>query len=355
MTGRRLRATASGTPARKVPAILRTLHLRRRLKIDVGAATCPARALIRHSTQADRSMTKFWNEYHLPASLEDALVLLERYQGRARVVAGGTDLLLDFQDAYYSGARTCWDALVDVTRIAGANAIRDEGDWITVGCGVTHTQVVESLLIQSRAAALAQACSVVGGPQVRNVATLVGNIAHALPAADGLIALLVLEAEARVASHAGAPADWRPLASLYKGPGVSAVDATREMIAAIRFRPTGEHEASAFTRVMRPQGVALPILGMAARVRTAAGRRIEDVAISAGPVAPLPFRARRTEHYLRGKVLNEETLAEATHLLSGEAAPRTSAHRATTEYRFELLPALLRDVVARAVEQAAAS
>ncbi len=296
-------------------------------------------------------MTKFWNEYHLPVSLEDALVLLARYGGRARVVAGGTDLLLDFQDAYYSGERPCWEALVDVTRIAGANAILDEGNWITVGCGVTHTQVVESPLIRSRAAALAQACSVVGGPQVRNVATLVGNIAHALPAADGLIALLVLDAQARVASHAGAPADWRPLASLYKGPGVSAVDATRELIVAIRFRPTGAHEASAFTRVMRPQGVALPILSMAARVRLASGGRIQDVAISAGPVAPLPFRARRTEAYLRGKMLDEETLAEATRLLLSETAPRTSAHRATKEYRFELLPTLLRQVLQRAVNK----
>jgi CO/xanthine dehydrogenase FAD-binding subunit len=298
-------------------------------------------------------MTKFWNDYHVPASLDDALELLVRYDGRARVVAGGTDLLLDFKDAYYAGKRPCWDALVDVTRMAGAGAIQELDGWIVVGCGVTHSQLVESPIVQSRAAALAQACSVVGGPQVRNVATLAGNIAHALPAADGLIALLVLGAEAQVARpKSKGPCEWLPIASLYRGPGESAVDATRELIAAIRFRPTGSHEASAFTRVMRPQGVALPILGMAARVKLGADHQLEDVVISAGPVAPIPFHARQTEEFLRGKLVDERLLAQAGKILLGEATPRTSAHRATKEYRFELLPSMLREVISRATGQA---
>src|SRR5512143_1515155 len=102
-------------------------------------------------------MIKFWNEYHLPASLEDALELLARYQGRARVVSGGTDLLLDLQEDWDSGERPHFDALVDVTRIPGANTIREHAgkspgsDWIEIGCGVTHAQVVESPLVQMRA------------------------------------------------------------------------------------------------------------------------------------------------------------------------------------------------------------
>ena len=309
-------------------------------------------------------MIKFWNEYHLPASLEDALELLAQYEGRARVVAGGTDLLLDLPDAYYSGERPHFDALVDVTRIAGAGAIREEDGWIVVGCGVTHTQIVASPIIQKRATALAEACAVVGGPQVRNVATLVGNIAHALPAADGLIASLVLDAQAQVKRQgvSQGKSDWEPIESLYKGPGQSTVDPARELIAAVRVRPTAAGEASAFTRVMRPQGVALPVLGMACRVRVKretenvksktlnvkrnlAEVRIEDVAISAGPVAPTPFRARRTEEFLCGRVLDEETLTQAGTVLLSEVSPRTSPHRATKEYRFELLPSMLRQVL----------
>ncbi len=298
-------------------------------------------------------MVKFWDNYHLPTSLDDALDLLARYEGRARVVAGGTDLLLDLQVAYDSGERPHFAALVDITQIRGANQIREQDGFIVIGCGVTHTQIVESVLIQTRAAALAQACEVVGGPQVRNVATLAGNIAHALPAADGLIASLVLGAQALVRHSASpnAPDEWQPIAALYEGPGESKVDPARQLIAAIRVRPTGRHEASAFTRVMRPQGVALPILGMAARVRLA-GDAIEDVALGAGPVAPVPFRAFKTEAFLQGKQLNEESVAEASKVLLDEVSPRTSPHRATKEYRIELLPGMLRDVLTRAVTTA---
>jgi carbon-monoxide dehydrogenase medium subunit len=145
------------------------------------------------------------------------------------------------------------------------------------------------------------------------------------------------------------------------------------MITAIRFRALSKGEASAFARVMRPQGVALPILGMAVRVRrtTDDGRQttdgserysvisnqysvssIQEVAISAGPVAPVPFRARGTEEFLVGKALDAEVLKQAAELLVSEAQPRTSAHRATKEYRIELLPTLLEQTLTTAWERA---
>lgn len=300
-------------------------------------------------------MTKFWDAYRIPTSLDDALELLAHYDGRARIVAGGTDLLLDLKSDYRDGQREHYAALIDVTHISGACEIREDDGWIVVGCGVTHAQVVASPLMQSRATALYEAGSVIGGPQVRNVATVVGNIAHALPAADGLIALLVLGAEVEIRNSKLEVRNWLSLASLYLGPGKSVVDPTRELITAIRFRPTGSCEASAFTRVMRPQGVALPILAMAARVKLAirnAQSTIEDLAVSAGPVAPTPFRARHTEDFLRGKVLDDATLTQATRILLNEATPRTSAHRATKEYRCELLPTMLREVLTRAVDRA---
>ncbi len=304
-------------------------------------------------------MPKFWDEYHIPATLDDALGLLARYDGRARVIGGGTDLLLDLKEEHYSGARPHYAALIDVTRIAGANEIREDADagWIVIGCAVTHAQVVASSLVQARATALHEASGVVAGAQIRNMGTVVGNVAHALPAADSAVALAVLGAEVQVRSKQSTvnSEQWRPIASLYLGPGKSAVDSTREIISAIRFRPTGANEGSAFARIMRPQGIALPILGMAARVKLAIRNSqfaIDDVAISAGPVAPTLFRAARTEEFLRGKVLDDATLEQAARVLLSEAQPRTSAHRATREYRVELLPTMLREVMTRAVKRA---
>ena len=302
-------------------------------------------------------MPKFWDEYHLPATLDDALELLARYDGRARVIGGGTDLLLDLKEEHYLGERPHYAALIDVTRIAGANEIREDGGWIVIGCAVTHAQVVASPPIQARATALFEASGVVAGAQIRNMGTVVGNVAHALPAADSAVALAVLGAEVQVVRHPSLVVGqhWQPIASLYLGPGKSAVDSTREIISAIRFRPTGANEGSAFARIMRPQGIALPILGIAARVKYATRNTqyaIDDVAISAGPVAPTLFRATRTEEFLRGKVLDDATLDEAARVLLSEAQPRTSAHRATREYRAELLPTMLREVLTRVAARA---
>jgi CO/xanthine dehydrogenase FAD-binding subunit len=101
---------------------------------------------------------------------------------------------------------------------------------------------------------------------------------------------------------------------------------------------------------MRPQGVALPVMGLAARVRIEGGL-IGAVGIALGPVAPTPFRAAQTEAFLLGKPATSETLAGAIGVLMGECAPRTSVHRATAEYRREVIPVLFRQALARAVER----
>ena len=298
-----------------------------------------------------------WQDYHLPTSVDEALTILASYQGEARVVAGGTDLILEIQQ----GHRPPVKALVDVTRIAGANEIRREGQYVVIGCGVTHTQMVGSPLIQQHGTALAEGCGVIGGPQVRNVATLAGNIAHALPAGDGTISLLALGGEAQVARRklpAANETEWIPLEKLYLGPGKSLVDHTREIITALRFIPTGAQEASAFARIMRPQGVALPILGMATRLSVArpgakgATSTIMNVRVSAGPVAPTPFRACNTEVFLTGKPATDETIEAAIPVLLNECHPRTSAHRSTSVYRREMLSVLLRRTIGTAISRA---
>lgn len=286
-----------------------------------------------------------WNEYYLPASIEEAVALLSRYDGKARVVAGGTDLILDLQQ----GNEHPLDALIDVTHIVGLNDIRESDGFITIGAGVTHNQIVESTLLQQKATALVEASYVVGGPQVRNVATIGGNVAHALPAADGTTALNALEAEVEVASYSGR--HWIPFTSLFFGPGKSAVDSTRDVLVALRFKATGKNEASAFSRIMRPQGVALPIMNFSAKVRVI-DEHLEEVALAVAPVAPTPFRCKQTEAFLTGNPATAESIEAAVVVLLSECKPRTSPHRATAEYRKEVLPVLLRRTLSRAIERA---
>ena len=294
-----------------------------------------------------------WQNYHLPNSVETALTDLARYNGKARVVAGGTDLLLELQQ----GRKAPVAALVDITHIPELRHIRQDDDIITVGAAVTHTEIVASTLLAQRATCLVESCGVIGGPQVRNVATLGGNVAHALPAGDGTISLVALEAEAEVATAAGRI--WQPVAALFQGPGRSTVDQHCELITRFRFRATTDNTRTAFKRIMRPQGVALPILAMAVWVEFESDRdTVAGVRIALGPAGPTPLRATAAESYLVGKSLQPEVLKEVSPRILAETRLRTSRHRATKDYRVELIDVLVRrnfDVVNRRIHQAEVS
>jgi carbon-monoxide dehydrogenase medium subunit len=187
---------------------------------------------------------------------------------------------------------------------------------------------------------------------VRNVATLAGNVAHALPAADGTISLLALGGEAEVATNRTA-SRWVPLEELFLGPGQSAVDSRRELITRLRFVPTVPGEGSAFMRIMRPQGVALPIINMAARVRLdGAGERVLDVRVAIGPAGPTPFLAAQSMDFLSGQPARPETFGQAAEVALEEARLRTSRHRATDTYRAEMIRALLPQTIAQAAHRA---
>ncbi|MEP0761577.1 MAG: FAD binding domain-containing protein [Chloroflexota bacterium] len=288
-----------------------------------------------------------WTHYHTPTSVDEALTLLASYQGRARVIAGGTDLLLDIRH----GNMPRPDALVDITRIQGISDLRQEDDTIYLGAGVTHAQIVESPVLAARATCLVESCGVVGGPQVRNVGTIGGNVAHALPAGDGTTSLIALDATADVVLEG--VRQWLPLRDLFVGPGESRLGQTRDLLVGFRFRLCGPREGSAFKRIMRPQGVALPILGCAAWVRLdESGARFADLRICIGPVAKVPARAEAVEEALCGVAVGAEAVERAVSVARETLHPRTSKYRATAEYRQEMIGVLLRRVLPLAVQRA---
>ena len=281
---------------------------------------------------------KYWNYYLVPNSLDEALSNLAKASGEARVIAGGTDFLLELRQ----GRHPVVDTLVDVTKIPELCQIRSDPSGIFLGSAVTHKEIVTSPLLQMHAACLVKACCLIGGPQVRNVATIGGNVAHGLPAGDGTIALLALDAEVEIASEQGHR--WERVEDLFIGPGEVVFDRTKEILVQFRIPILGQGEKTAFHRVMRPQGVAIAILNMALWVRMDPDRMIKDIRLALGPAGPKPFRARRTEQVLRGQHLNESNLREAVAMLLQETQLRTSKHRSTKEYREHLVGVLLRRI-----------
>ena len=287
-----------------------------------------------------------WQEYLFPASVQEALEMLVSYKGEARIVAGGTDLILELKE----GKRRV-KALVDITRIPGLDEIELKEGMIVLGAGVTHRQAWESSLVRERAAVLAEACHAIGSPQIRNVGTIVGNVVNAQPAADAAIALTALEAELEVADLDGRR--WIPIGELYEGPGRSKVDPTRQMVTAVRFPALGPGQGSAFERLAKRRALALPILNTAVVVGLEGDdRAFVEARIALGPVAPTPFRARQAEKAMHSAPIGEESIAKAAEIASREAKPRTSLLRASEEYRREMIKVLVRRALRRALEEA---
>jgi xanthine dehydrogenase FAD-binding subunit len=279
-----------------------------------------------------------YKNYYLSHHIEDALQALADAPGTTRIIAGGTDLLLDLKQ----GRHLPVDTLVDVSQVEELSTLEVREGRIFIGASVPLNRIVSNDLVKTHLAALVEACELIGGPQVRNTATLGGNVAHALPAADGTIAMLALGAQAQIASLDG----HRLVAmeDLFLGPGKSALDPKKDLLVGFFMPLQLAGQSSAFKRVMRPQGVALPILNMAAWLERQDGI-IRKIRLSLGPAGPTPFLARETESVLMGKEVNDTSISAAQQVLLGEAKFRTSPARATADYRKKLAIILLEDVL----------
>jgi CO/xanthine dehydrogenase FAD-binding subunit len=285
-----------------------------------------------------------WEDYQYPETVSQAVDLLAEWSGQARIVAGGTDLVLQLKRGERQAA-----CLVDVSRIEEMRGIKEADGLVMVGSAVTHAEIAASALIQAVAPVLAQAASEVGSPEIRNVATVGGNVVNAQPAADTALALLALEAEAEVVGSNGSR--WVPLLDLYAKAGVSAIDSTAEIVRGFRFRVPAGRVGSAYRRLGKCKSIALPVLCAATIVRLE-GDQIVSAAISLGPVAPLPFRARAAERWLAGQPTSSETLERASELAQAEAQPRDSLLRCAREYREAMVGVLVQSTLERAVAAA---
>ena len=280
-------------------------------------------------------MINMWKHYHTPSSIDEALNLLQQYNGEARVIAGGTDLLVDMREE--NGEPQT--ALIDITRIPELNAVEQIEDHIYLGAAVTHTQITKSALIQQNAACLVESCGVVGGPQVRNVGTIGGNVVHALPAGDGTTSLVALDAEADIVRDG--QRQWVPIRDMYLGPAKSYIDPTRDILIRLRFSVRQANQASAFSRIMRPHGVALPILGCALWVQSDDAGQINAARVCIAPVSRTPQRIAEIEAVLIGQSLSDETITQAANTAIDTITPRTSKYRATADYRKDMAGVLV--------------
>jgi xanthine dehydrogenase iron-sulfur cluster and FAD-binding subunit A len=295
------------------------------------------------SIRSAKKATNFmWQQYHSVSSIAEALELLDKYQGRARIIAGGTDILLEMEQ----GKRPNVDVLIDITRIPDLDAIRLHGETIVMGALVNHNHVVASDLIRQRALPLAQASWEVGAPQIRNRATVAGNLITASSANDTISPLMALGAEVTLASVEGERTV--ALKDFYTGLRRT-VMRPNEMLTSISFPAMSKQERGMFLKLGLRRAQAIAVINATVILSFDADETIRQAVITLGSVAPTIIRTPTAEQALIGKKLTPELIAQAARLAGAAPTPIDDV-RSTAEYRSEMAKVL----VARALRTLAA-
>lgn len=272
--------------------------------------------------------------YVSPASIDDAVKLLGTYGAAARPIAGGTDLLVEID----RNARADLALLIDISRIPGAASIGVDGDEAVLGPMVTHNDVVQSATLVERALPLAQACWEVGSPQLRNRATLVGNIVTASPANDTISALLALGATVVLRSVRGT----RSVALSEFITGFRSTQrADDELVVELRVRLTKPNERGLYVKLGNRSAQAISVIHLAAVVGFAAdGETISSAHIAIGSVASKVVLVEAAEAALVGRKLDGPAIAQAASAVLEASTPLDDV-RATAQYRTDTIGVLV--------------
>lgn len=278
-----------------------------------------------------------WHTYHTVTTLEEAIQLLAQYQDRARIVAGATDLLIEIE----RGVRKGIEALVDITRVPDfAGLTLDDEGLIHLGPLVTHNQCVASKLMVDHALPLAQACWEVGAPQIRNRATVAGNLITASPANDTITPLLALNAVVTLASTRGQR--QVSLHDFYTGVRRT-VMRPDELLVDIAFPALKATERGMFIKLALRRAQAISVVDTAVIVAfdetdgpPLADRPLTGARIALGSVAPTIVRAAEAEAFLAGQQLTPEVMAQAGALAQQAARPIDDV-RGPADYRTEMV------------------
>ena len=255
-----------------------------------------------------------WQNYFTPKTLDEAVALLSEHKSEARIVAGATDLIVDLGHSRFPTVTT----LIDITRIPDLDRIYvDDNGWVHLGPLVTHNHCVNSDLIVDRAFALARACWQVGSPQLRNRATIAGNLITASPANDTITPLTIFGAQVTLRSARGQRVV--PLSQFYKGVRQTVLRED-EILTDIAFPLPEARVVSTFEKLGLRKAQAISVVHVAVLLAMRDGL-VEQCAIALGSVAPTIVRAEEAEQFLNGKQLDEEVVQQAGELALQAAAP----------------------------------
>jgi carbon-monoxide dehydrogenase medium subunit len=284
-----------------------------------------------------------WKEftYLTPTTLDEAVCLLAEHGREARVLAGGTDLLLRMRTGQWRPR-----CVVNIKKVPGLVGIGfDPDSGLRLGAMVTAADLVRSVVVQAHYPALAQGAAVMASVQIRNLATVGGNLCNAAPSADLAPPLIALGGSAVIAGPEGQRRV--PLDEFFLGPGQTIL-APDELLVAITLPSPRPGSAAVYLKNSPRQAMDIAVVGVAVAM-TRLDERCEDVCLVLGAVAPTPLRARRAEALLRGEEISTERIAEAARTATQEAQPIDDV-RGSAWYRRQMVEVLTRRALLQLTE-----
>lgn len=283
-----------------------------------------------------------WNKYLCTSSIDETLQALSDHTGKAKIIAGGTDLVLELD----KGIHPQNEVLIDISRIPGLDEImQDEDGRIHIGPMVTHNHCVRSELLHKGAPLLVEACYSVGSPQIRNRGTVAGNLVTGSPANDTISPLMALDAELTLRSLKGKKRVR--LADFYTGVRKTVLQPD-EMVVDISFMGQKENQRSTFKKYALRKAQAISLVN-ASILLTLEGRKIAAASITLGAVAPRIIHAVKAEEYLTGKEISTEVISEAAEMVKLDVSP-ISDIRSSADYRVKISSILVRRGLEEIVE-----
>jgi carbon-monoxide dehydrogenase medium subunit len=272
-------------------------------------------------------------DYFEPKTVSEALALLAQHGAEAKVIAGGTDVMVDIK---YKEEPGC---LVNIKKLPGLSAIQENGGSLRIGPLVTIHDIETNARAREKLPVLWEACHQFASLQIRNTATIGGNICRASPSGETLAPLLVLEAKAKMTFSDGEKTE--PFTSFFQGPGKSSVGA-KGLLTGIEVPYPAPGSKGVYLKHAVRGAMDIAMVGVAVMITPDAQKsNIQDVRIGLGAVAPTPVRATKTEALLRGKPLTAALLKEAGALAATEASP-IDDQRSSAENRRWIVEALTR-------------
>lgn len=277
-------------------------------------------------------------EYIEPATIQEAISSLVKYDGRAKVIAGGTDLLVQMREKTIRP-----DYVVDITNIPGLDYINyDEKQGLSIGALTTIRSLEKSAELRMKYPVISLAASKLGSVAIRNLGTLGGNLCNAAPSAEMAPALIGLSANAKIVGPGGERIV--PLENLFTGPGTTLLK-KGEILVEIQVPIPSPNTKGIYLKNAIRGSIDLAIVGVAVITTLESKNKVcKDIKIVLGAVAPTPMRACNAEEVIRGKRMDENLIEKSAEVASSEAKPITDV-RASAWYRTEMVKVLTRQAL----------